>query len=54
VLLVKRFIDGLLLLLIGYVGLHLPRSFLLLYLFVVLVFLRATFVQPDFRALLRI
>ncbi|HBH74734.1 MAG TPA: hypothetical protein DDY43_15210 [Synechococcales bacterium UBA10510] len=52
-LLVKRLIDGLLLLLIGYVGLHLPRSFLLLYLFVVLVFLRATFVQPDFRALLK-
>jgi hypothetical protein len=39
VLLVKRLIDDLLLLLIGYVGLHLPRSFLLLYLFMVLVFM---------------
>lgn len=40
-LLVKRLVDGVSLLLMFYVGLHLPRSFLLLYIFVGLVIWRA-------------
>lgn len=46
-LLVTRPIDMLLLLLTGYVGLHLPRAFLLLYVIVGLLFWRTYLVQPE-------
>lgn len=47
----KRLIDGLILVLIAYVGLHLPRSFMLLYGFAGLVLLRSSPSCPDLRSL---